>query len=496
MAKISVEADQLQSAAKSFLSGESNTIEQTSNSLSQTLSSVGDVDGFGLSNAASTLGSNVKNNSEDIKTVLTNVKNFAEGAIAIDDESGNASKEVDYSKLFETDGTTEGNAKVVWNYLKAKGLSDEAAAGVMGNIQAECNFRTTAVGDNGTSYGLIQWHNSRWTNLKNFCSEHGYDASSLQGQLEFLWYESLNPSSGYGKKLASSGFYNAKSAEDAAVIFHDVVEKSASDAYTVRNKRGGYASQWYNKFKGTSSGIDLTDVNATVALEGAKNVTASSDSGDSSYGGYTSYSGSSSSSGGSYSGGGGGGGGNGPATTPVEVTTIVGTDNLDFEKLEAYLATLEGKTIKVPEGLGKIHSYMGWQMITAKSSNQYKLRQAAGMNFDSEGFGKIGDRYVVATTTTFGQVGDFIDVKQADGTIIKCIIGDIKSQKDEGCNEWGHNNGQCVVEFVVDKTSWYGTDKTVVKYHPEFNQTIESITNKGNYFTLAESYQKNPAVKV
>ena len=280
MAKISVEADQLQSATKSFLSGESNTIEQTSNSLSQTLSSVGDVDGFGLSNAASTLGSNVKNNSEDIKTVLTNVKNFAEGAIAIDDESGNATQEVDYSKLFETDGTTEGNAKVVWNFLKAKGLSDEAAAGVMGNIQAECNFRTTAVGDNGTSYGLIQWHNSRWTNLKNFCSEHGYDASSLQGQLEFLWYESLNPSSGYGKKLASSGFYSAKSAEDAAVIFHDVVEKSASDAYTVRNKRGGYASQWYNKFKGTSSGIDLTDVNATVALEGAKNVTASSDSGE------------------------------------------------------------------------------------------------------------------------------------------------------------------------------------------------------------------------
>ena len=447
MAKMSVEADQLQSAAKSFLSGESKTLEQTSNSLSQVLSSVSDVDGFGLSSAASTLGSNVKNNSEDIKTVLTNVQNFAEGAIAIDDESGNASKEVDYSTLFNTDGTMEGNAKVVWNFLKAKGLSDEAAAGVMGNIQAECNFKTTAVGDNGTSYGLIQWHNSRWTNLKNFCSQHNYDPSSLQGQLEFLWYESLNPSSGYGKKLASSGFYNAKSAEDAAVIFHDVVEKSASDSYTVRNKRGGYANQWYNKLKGTSSGIDLSDVNATVALSGSKNVTdVSSDSGDSGSTSYTSYT-SYSSGGGSYS----GGGGYGPSasTTPVQVTEVIGTDNLDFEKLEAYLATLEGKVVKVPDGLGKIHSYMGWQMITAKSSNQYKLRQAAGMNFDEQGFGKIGDRYVVATTTTFGQVGDFIDVKQADGTVIKCIIGDIKSQKDEGCNEWGHNNGQCVVEFVV-----------------------------------------------
>ncbi len=494
MAKISVEASQLQSAAKSYLSGESSTIEKTASSLSQTLASVSDTDGFPLSSAASTLGSNVKNNSEDIKTVLTNVQNFAEGAIAIDDESGNASKEVDYASLFKSDGSAEGNAKVVWNYLKAKGLSDEAAAGVMGNIQAECNFRITAVGDGGTSFGLIQWHAGRWDNLKKFCKEHGYDSSSLQGQLEFLWHESLDPNSYYGKKLASHGFYNAKNATDAAVLFHDIVEKSASSAETVRNKRGGYANNWYNKFKGTSSGIDLSDTGATVAIEGAKSVTdASTDtssSGDYSYSGYTSY---------SSSGGGGGGGGYraaGPATTPVEVTQIIGADNLDFEKLEAYLATLEGKTIDVPDGLGKIHSYMGWQMITAKSSNQYKLRQAAGMNFDEQGFGKIGDRYVVATTTTFGQVGDFIDVKQADGSIIKCIIGDIKSQKDEGCNQWGHNNGQCVVEFVVDKSSWYGTNKTVVKYHPEFNQTISSITNKGNYFTLAESYQKNTAVQV
>ena len=491
MAKISVEASQLQSAAKSYLSGESNTIEKTSSSLSQVLSSVSDVDGFGLSSAASTLGSNVKNNSEDIKTVLTNVQNFAAGAIAIDDESGNASKEVDYKALFATDGSREGNAKVVWNYLKAKGLSDAAAAGVMGNIQAECNFRTTAVGDNGTSYGLIQWHAGRWNNLKNFCKQHGYDASSLQGQLEFLWHESLDPSSAYGKKLASRGFYNASSAVEAAVIFHDVVEKSASSAETVRNKRGGYASQWYNKLKGKSSGIDLRETGATVAIEGTTSVadTSSSSDGDYSYVSYTSYSSS------------GGGGGSGyratvPVTTPVEVTKIIGADNLDFEKLEAYLATIEGKTVTLPDGLGKIHSYMGWQMITAKSSNQYKLRQAAGMNFDEQGFGKIGDRYVVATTTTFGQVGDFIDVKQADGSIIKCIIGDIKNQNDEGCNQWGHNSGQCVVEFVVDKSSWYGTNKTVNKFHPEFNQTITSISNKGNYFTLAESYQKSTAVQV
>ncbi len=169
------------------------------------------------------------------------------------------------------------------------------------------------------------------------------------------------------------------------------------------------------------------------------------------------------------------------------VTQITGFDIDDFgvTDLESYLDGVAGKTITLPDGLGDVHTYMGWQCITSKSSNQYKLRESAGMNFDSEGFGRIGDRYVVATTTTFGNVGDYIDVYQEDGTVIKCIIGDIKNQSDAGCNEWGHNNGDCVVEFVVDKSSWYGTNKTPNGLHPEWNQNIDKIVNKGNYFDLA-----------
>ena len=134
---------------------------------------------------------------------------------------------------------------------------------------------------------------------------------------------------------------------------------------------------------------------------------------------------------------------------------------------------------------------MGWQCVTAKSSNQYKLREAAGMNFDEEGFAKIGDRYVIACTTTFGNVGDFIDVYQEDGTVIKCVIGDIKSQSDAGCTEWGHNNGHCVIEFVVDKDMWYGSsmhsNPGTESCHPEWNQNITKIVNKGNFFDLIKT---------
>ena len=159
----------------------------------------------------------------------------------------------------------------------------------------------------------------------------------------------------------------------------------------------------------------------------------------------------------------------------------------NYEGIEEHLETVEGVIVTLPEGLGSVHTYMGWQCITAKSSTQYKLREAAGMKFDEEGFAKIGDRYVVATTTTYGNVGDFIDVYQEDGTIIKCVIGDIKNQNDAGCNKWGHNNGTCVIEFVVDKNVWYKAGHAnpgTASCHPEWNQNIDKIVNKGNFFEL------------
>ena len=166
--------------------------------------------------------------------------------------------------------------------------------------------------------------------------------------------------------------------------------------------------------------------------------------------------------------------------------------------LEMKLGGIEGNTITLPAGLGTVCTYMGWQCITATSSNQYKLREAAGMNFDSEGYGKINDRFVIATTTTYGNVGDYLDVKLTNGNIIKCVIGDIKSQGDAGCNEWGHQNGNNVIEFVVDKDSWYYSNHANPSISDEYFVSertgditsngavgVASITNKGNYFDYA-----------
>ena len=139
----------------------------------------------------------------------------------------------------------------------------------------------------------------------------------------------------------------------------------------------------------------------------------------------------------------------------------------------------------IPSGLGSIHTYMGWQKVTDRRSQQWAFKKAAGMTFDPEGFGVVDNRYVIACTSTYGNIGDYVDFYQEDGTVIPCIIGDFKNQNDPGCNAYGHLDGDCIIEFVVDQKSWYqsahanpGTDAC----HPEWNQNITKAENVGSFY--------------
>ena len=127
-----------------------------------------------------------------------------------------------------------------------------------------------------------------------------------------------------------------------------------------------------------------------------------------------------------------------------------------------------GKTTNIPSPYGDSFTYMGWSLITSTGSNQYKLRVKTGEHYDVNGFGKIGDRYVIACTPTFGKIGDEIDFVLANGRVIHGVMGDEKNMSDAGCNKWGHDGGHSVVEFVVNKSMWYHTGKTVTRFHPEW----------------------------
>ncbi len=91
---------------------------------------------------------------------------------------------------------TNNTVKTIYNFLiDEMGLSSAAACGVLANIEKESNFNPQLYGDSGSSYGICQWHNGRFDNLKNFCNKNGYSWKTLEGQLHFLKYElETNPS--------------------------------------------------------------------------------------------------------------------------------------------------------------------------------------------------------------------------------------------------------------------------------------------------------------
>ena len=68
-------------------------------------------------------------------------------------------------------------------------LSTAAACGVLANIEHESSFQPTVFGDRGTSFGLCQWHDDRFTALRSYCAALGLDYRTVKGQLAYLRYE-------------------------------------------------------------------------------------------------------------------------------------------------------------------------------------------------------------------------------------------------------------------------------------------------------------------
>ena len=98
------------------------------------------------------------------------------------------------------------NKQSVCLSLKTSGFSNNAVAAIMTNMQAESSFRTDALGDGGTSYGLCQWHNGRYSALKNYC---GSEYNTVKCQLAYLIKELRESYKGVYNNLLSNNTANA-----------------------------------------------------------------------------------------------------------------------------------------------------------------------------------------------------------------------------------------------------------------------------------------------
>lgn len=160
-----------------------------------------------------------------------------------------------------------------------------------------------------------------------------------------------------------------------------------------------------------------------------------------------------------------------------------------------------------PEGLGTVYTYEAWNRKEQgfkydwnKSSAQYKLFYNYSHTFDSNGFGKIGNRYVIAMTSNHFAVGDVVDVAMSNGRTIAAIIGDCKNPGDAGAAEWGHQGGKCMVEWMTNWKSGHanppsdGSVVTIYKYgsffdHPEW-ATASLSASSSDSEVAGDSQQK------
>ena len=163
--------------------------------------------------------------------------------------------------------TTEAEKRAwkIWTMLKARGYSEYAAAGILGNIQGEVgasmNPDTEQV--DGPAYGLVQWDGSAyplvgsptWNGreyVQRLMNTAGIqeDYRSIEAQVKLLdwcmfngqWIGKVNPTT-------VSGFKTINDAKSAAYAFEMNFERPAS----AHPERQNYAQAWYNKLHGLTS---------------------------------------------------------------------------------------------------------------------------------------------------------------------------------------------------------------------------------------------------
>lgn len=173
--------------------------------------------------------------------------------IWLDSSDGISLLTADRSSISNTEST-------IFKYITADmGLNIAAASGILANIQAESGFNPNLYGDSGSSYGICQWHNDRFTALKNYTDKW----DTLQGQLEYLHYELRTNYPNLWNSLKSAG-NDANGAYQTAYNWCILFEKPAN-MYNMAISRGNLAKNTYwPKYAGT-----IIPSNDPVTISGA-----------------------------------------------------------------------------------------------------------------------------------------------------------------------------------------------------------------------------------
>lgn len=313
--------------------------------------------------------------------------------------------------------------RTIVEYLTSKGLNTAAAIGIIGNIRAESNFDTSCVGDNGTSFGICQWHLSRGTKMKQMAGVNDWD-TNLTGQLDYLWFELR--SSSYSELLTylqevPNTLEGAKTAADKFVRLFEIPDKVEEETI----KRQAYAEEYWNMV----IVVTTSDAGATGDVASAQ----------------------------------------GTITNQSGQTISTGT------------------TIAVPSSIsqtGIIANYTNYNRNWASNTIQRKLYDLwiAEGKPSSHYIATLQGYYLIAMASKFATTGDIVSIVLEDGTYFNAILGDAKGS-DAG-SEWGHNfsGSYDIVEWEAN-----GSDQSALRSGLSeagwLNKKVDRVINYGQWLT-------------
>lgn len=200
-----------------------------------------------------------KVNLDDIISVDTFIKGMVKYEYAkIDEEKkkyedkGYTVTLINYENMFQgsdrentpNDGDTNINgasvsvAKMIWKMIRREGYSEQATAGILGNLINESTLISNKYNQTGKYYGLVQWSPTRTKDLKNYCMKNKKDYTSADGQIYYLLYHDMP---GYYKDKLSN-FKKSTNIEIATDSFRSIIEGTNSAI----SSRRRYAYAAYN----------------------------------------------------------------------------------------------------------------------------------------------------------------------------------------------------------------------------------------------------------
>lgn len=155
----------------------------------------------------------------------------------------------------------EKNAWIVWQFLKSKGYTEFAAAGILGNMDVESHVMPDTDQIDGPAYGLVQWDGSAYPlvppatwdgreyvqNLLRAAGIQG-DYKTAQTQSELLEWTMYNGQwIGAVEPTSVQGFKNLTNVQAATYAFVKNYERAGVENMSERQSR---AQNWYFKLHG------------------------------------------------------------------------------------------------------------------------------------------------------------------------------------------------------------------------------------------------------